>query len=566
MRFFSGSNWDVKKVFLAITMFLGVIFVGNSINNDVWFLLNSGRYVETYGIPHVEPFTVHENLHFVMQQWLFALMLWKIYAAWGLSGLIVFQWAAGAVLLYVFFKLNYLVSRGNFDLSAIMTCFIGILFCAGFVCQRPWVASHLIFMLEIFLLEYYSHKQSKWLFALFPLLSVLLINLHAAMWPMLFVFLLPYLAEMVIGGRIGFLGKCTVAWTWQKIILLAALMLAAAFVNPYGIEAMTYTYYSYGIVEINRYINEMAVVSIRTWIGLPIVSMFAVTAVYSRNKVPLHYILLSAGTALMSLLAIRSLFLYLLFGGLGVAYVYRNWKGLDIRLSNDVKSVRIRYGFMLALSFLSLVSLWQSREFFHKCVLGQYEGGIFVIAAVGLSMIVALAAFLGRKIISREGGAGMVIAITALVVAAMISFKSKVPDEVIMSRAWDDCVEILQQRGSSEELSVWTGYTEGGYLEFNGMRCYMDARAEVFIKQVNAQKDIFHEYMMLCNGRINYKEFMENYHFTHILVNNYEALYESLQDDDDYLLLYDSDEAGTTEESSEEGAEPLKYRLYEVKR
>ena len=45
-----------------------------------------------------------------------------------------------------------------------------------------------------------------------------------------------------------------------------------------------------------------------------------------------------------------------------------------------------------------------------------------------------------------------------------------------------------------------------------------------------------------------------------------EALYESLQDDDDYLLLYDSDEAGTTEESSEEGAEPLKYRLYEVKR
>lgn len=308
MRFFLGSNWDVKKVFLAITMFLGVIFVGNSINNDVWFLLNSGRYVETYGIPHVEPFTVHENLHFVMQQWMFALMLWKIYAAWGLSGLIVFQWAAGAVLLYVFFRLNYLVSNGNFDLAAIMTSLIGVFFCGGFVCQRPWVASHLIFMLEIFFLEYYSHKQSRWLLALFPLLSVLLINLHAAMWPMLFVFLLPYLAEMVIGGRIGFLGKCTVAWTWRKIILLAALMLAAAFINPYGIEAMTYTYYSYGIAEINRYIGEMDVLSIRFWLGLPIFSMFAVTAVYSRNKVPLHYILLTAGTGLMSLLAIRSFF------------------------------------------------------------------------------------------------------------------------------------------------------------------------------------------------------------------------------------------------------------------
>ena len=37
-------------------------------NNDGWFLLNSGRYVENYGIPHTEPFTIHEGFHFVMQQ------------------------------------------------------------------------------------------------------------------------------------------------------------------------------------------------------------------------------------------------------------------------------------------------------------------------------------------------------------------------------------------------------------------------------------------------------------------------------------------------------------------
>lgn len=566
MRFFLGSNWDVKKVFLAITMFLGVIFVGNSINNDVWFLLNSGRYVETYGIPHVEPFTVHENLHFVMQQWMFALMLWKIYVAWGLSGLIVFQWAAGAVLLYVFFKLNYLVSRGNFDLSAIMTCFIGILFCAGFVCQRPWVASHLIFMLEIFLLEYYSHKQSKWLFALFPLLSVLLINLHASMWPMLFLFLLPYLAEIILCGCAGFLGKCTVAWTWRKIILLAALMLAAAFINPYGIEAMTYTYYSYGIAEINRYISEMDVLSIRVLLGLPIFSMFAVTAVYSRNKVPLHYILLTAGTGLMSLLAIRSFFLYLLFGALGVAYVYHDWKGLEIQRHYEKDFVCVRYGMLVSIFILLLILLWQNEAFLQDCISGKYEGGSLIIVLLAFLLIVAVVAFLIRKRIDKDGSAGIIIASLVLMVASLIPLKCTVYNDVVMSRAWDDCVEILQQRAPIEELSVYTGYNEGGYFEFYGMRCYMDARAEVFIKQVNVQKDIFHEYVMLCNGRINYKEFMENYHFTHILVNNYEALYESLQDDDDYLLLYDSDEAGTTEESSEEGAEPLKYRLYEVKR
>ena len=71
---------------------------------------------------------------------------------------------------------------------------------------------------------------------------------------------------------------------------------------------------------------------------------------------------------------------------------------------------------------------------------------------------------------------------------------------------------------------------------------------------------------MLCNGRMNYKEFMENYDFTHVLASSNDSLYEYLKFDDNYVLLYDSDEAGTTEEAAEEGLEPLKYRLYEVKR
>ena len=54
---------------------LGLVFVllmlnfGNGVNSDAWFLLNHGRYVASFGIPHVEPFTLHEGFHFVMQQW-----------------------------------------------------------------------------------------------------------------------------------------------------------------------------------------------------------------------------------------------------------------------------------------------------------------------------------------------------------------------------------------------------------------------------------------------------------------------------------------------------------------
>ena len=73
---------------LRLAPFVGLLFIGTAINNDAWFLLNCGRYVESYGIPHIEPFTLHEGWHYVMQQWLIAIGLGNIYSAVGTAGLI----------------------------------------------------------------------------------------------------------------------------------------------------------------------------------------------------------------------------------------------------------------------------------------------------------------------------------------------------------------------------------------------------------------------------------------------------------------------------------------------
>ena len=99
-------------------------------------------------------------------------------------------------------------------------------------------------------------------------------------------------------------------------------MFFVALLNPNGIDAITYTYYSYGVLDIKILVAEMDALSIYDLLGIPFISMIIVTSIYSRNKIPLHYILLTAGTALMSMMAIRSLFLYFLFGFLGIAYVY----------------------------------------------------------------------------------------------------------------------------------------------------------------------------------------------------------------------------------------------------
>ena len=55
------------------------------LDNDIWFLLNHGRYVFEHGIVYIEPFSIHNNLNFVMQQWLSSSIFWIIYKYFGLT-------------------------------------------------------------------------------------------------------------------------------------------------------------------------------------------------------------------------------------------------------------------------------------------------------------------------------------------------------------------------------------------------------------------------------------------------------------------------------------------------
>ena len=73
---------------LILLVFLPCLIVSLRMDNDIWFLLTSGRYVLEHGIPFLEPFTLHQNFSFVMQQWLSAVIFWSVYSKLGSVGLI----------------------------------------------------------------------------------------------------------------------------------------------------------------------------------------------------------------------------------------------------------------------------------------------------------------------------------------------------------------------------------------------------------------------------------------------------------------------------------------------
>lgn len=529
-------------------------------DNDGWFLLNSGRYVENFGIPHTEPFTIHKDFHFVMQQWLFALGLWKIYEIGQMQGMLLFNWIMGAVFIFVFYKLLQLVDNHDTSVSRIIT--IGTTALLSFYfCQRPQIASGLIFLIEIYTLEYFKNKEHPPLliYGLFFILSALLINLHAAMWPMMSVFILPYLAESLFGSKIPWFQR-TFLWKWKYAAFLWVPIIAAGFINPYGLEAITYAFHSYGYSEINSLVIEMHPLSLgpNTYASIILPIILILIVIYARNPLPLHWVLLFAGTSLMAFLAIRSIFLFLIASIFPLAYIlhHHSFK----RNSQTATSWKRTWPMMILMYLAAIIGVYciflkntiPTEKLIPLCTI------MFSIFTLSLACAYILWKERNKQTEIRSNARNLFSTLILLLLVPLFYLYFNNP---LINPALKKSVEIIQEDASDRPVSLWTGYNEGPYAEFRGIPCYMDARAEVFLPKLNHKKDVFAEYTSLRSGLLDYHDFMKRYHFTHLLTTTNDPLYTYLKNDKDYILLWDSDTDNSISDKERKNMKD-KYRVY----
>lgn len=532
-------------------------------DNDGWFLLNSGRYVENYGIPHTEPFTIHEGFHFVMQQWLFALGLWKIYEIGQMQGMLLFNWITGAIFIFIFYKLLQLVDNHDTAVSRTITAGATVLL-SFYFCQRPQVISGLIFLIEIYVLEYLKNRERPPLiiYGLFFIFSLLLINIHAAMWPMMSVFILPYVAESIFGARIPWFQHIFL-WKWKYTVLLWLPILAAGFINPYGIEAVTYAFHSYGYEGINSLVTEMHPLSLgpNTYASLILPIILILIVIYARNPLPLHCALLFAGTALMSFLAIRSIFLFLIAGLFPLASILH---GFSFKKKEKKTTTWRRTWPMMTLMYIAaligvfFIFIKNTIPVEKVAPLCTIVGLLFLLSAAGAYVLWQDRA----KQDELRSNARNLFATLLLLLLVPIGYLCF--NKPLVNPALKKSIDIIEEDSSGRPISLWTGYNDGPYAEFHGIPCYMDTRAEVFLPKLNHKKDVFSEYLDLLNGYVDYHDFMKQYHFTHLLTTSIDPLYAYLKNDKDYVLLWDSDTDDTISPEERKNMK-VKYRVYKPK-
>lgn len=459
-------NYHPSKYLIFLYFFVPImiaLFRAINLDNDFWFLNNTGKYIINNGFPTIEPFTIHQNFSFIVQQWLSDVIFYYIYLFFGGWGIVFFTMLQFFLIIFISYKLTLLISDGRVSLASILTIIISSLLALNFVRSRPQMFDFILLMLTIYLLELYIRKRNNKYLYFLPIVSLLLINLHASSFFMLFLFMLPYLINSF---KFKFLCFESEGYPKKGLFIVFFVMLFTGFINPYGLKGITYIFTSYGNYYINNLVGEMKYPSIDTFIGILIYSsIFLVLFCYifnKKEKIKLRYFLLLLGTIVLALSSIKGYSFFIIGAIFSLADYLKDYFKVYVEEFHYSRGFKVKYCFILVL---------------------------------------------------------MIVVLIGTILVGKVDFYNTGINEIINYL-------LKEEKIDKDRTVIYTSYDDGSFAEYRGLRVYLDPRAEVFLKKNNHQKDVLKEYVFLQRGRVDVEQFLKNYNFDYLILSEYDYLYK----------------------------------------
>lgn len=344
---------------MAVIALIPAIRSAGTLDTDGWFLLASGRAVVESGIPSTNPFTAITGQGIVLQQWLHDTWLYLCWRAAGYAGVAVSAAIPAALALWAYTgTVSRLAQNARYPWAPLLIGALGFTLMASYLSIRPslWTAA-LLFVAISLCLEWRRCADKRLLFAL-PVVSLLSVNLQAALWPLpaaaAACFLLPEEGEISpreTGGTVR-------SWVLSRLPLLAAIagMAAESLVNPYAIDGSLYVLRSLGAASYGGVILELKPV----W-AMPAAALFwcvailaaTVSCALARRFPPRWLLAFWLASAIAGALAVRCLWITWTVSFLIVAVSAGRKDELEPRTHRLLIAGRVALSLVLALSVIN---------------------------------------------------------------------------------------------------------------------------------------------------------------------------------------------------------------------
>ena len=305
------KEFDITNLFhiflFAILFLLGFSYITTSNpDSDMWWMMTTGRWiVEHKALPTENVFVIHSGYHMIVQQWIPAILNYTLYHNFGTWGLITLATGLFGIIFFLLWKYIGLFSK--LLPCKEITFTISLLFLLNFLTTRPTIFTIPILLIEMIQLEKW-HRDNNWkhLIAL-PFLSVLEVNIHSSIWPMMFVFALQYLVPGFLNGFYDFFESCK---RNIKLFLVLLICITVGGINPNGYEGAFYLLKSYGNGMVMSTIQELQSPSFASFWGFLLVVTVAIFTIYLyryKKAIDCKNLYLLGGTLVLAFSHIRNL-------------------------------------------------------------------------------------------------------------------------------------------------------------------------------------------------------------------------------------------------------------------
>ncbi len=548
-------KFNILAIFAIIIFSIALTPV--TFQNDTYYTIAIGKdIVETGTIDMKDHFSWHEDLEYTYPHWLYDVGTYLVYqlgeniGIGGFTAIYILTVILSITLGLVIYMACVKISKHHIT-SFLIT--MGIMYLLkNFITARAQLVTFILFALTVlFIEEFIASKKKRYAIGLI-IISILIANLHVAVWPFYFVLYLPYVAQYMIAlistSKLGY--KINKKFKENRLKSLEKAKLNKKEIKDLDekIEKIKNK-----IIEIEKSHDKSE------------------KSAEKRRNNP-YKIVIEKQDAVKWLILIMVIcaFTGLLtpLGDTPYTYLSKTMEGNTMDNISEHQPLTLINNMEMIICIILVLGLITFTDTKIKLCDLFMLGGLLYLSFMSrrqVSMFDIIGGIIFARIVASffdkydAGGEEKLLksintiygkAITILVVI-LISFnilKPKLDDKFVDENTYPvKASDYIIENVDLSTMKIYNEYNYGSYLLFRGIPVFVDSRADLYTPQFNGEKnddgkyegkDIFSDYINTSNIGVYYENKFEEYDITHVLIRKNSKLNMFISRNDKYIELY----------------------------
>lgn len=445
--------------------------------NDTFYSIKIGEDILKYGIDFKDHYSWINNLSYTYPHWLFDIIVYLIYNNFSFNGIFAFT-----ILAYFLIGVSEYLCLKNISknklLSYTLTIITVILIRNNITCRAQILTYILTIIFYFSLLKLTKTNNKKYIIVL-SLISCLIVNLHVAFWPFIFLLFLPFFAEKIIykffSKKIK-IKKYIDKFKLKPLIISFISCIFSGLITPLKLIPYTYLYNTIKGASQSYIAEHLPIV---LWNNkLLLIYIFLIIIILHNKKIKLNDLFLICGLLIMMLSSIRHAALFVIL----IPFVIVKYYKIPDSILKEKKN------YLNPIILLSILAIFV----YFPCI----------------DLI-----------------------------------KDKIKNDDYFSGYPVNAVKYIKQNIDYKNIKILNEYNYGSYLLFNNLKVMFDSRADLYTKEFNKKYEYFTEFMeiniinyeeIIKKYNINYALIYKSSSLNSVMKHN--DTYEEIYSDKDFIL------------------------------